>query len=659
MRINKLFLRAFALSAALLLLNGCGELTNPELHLLTDTDTDTTPAPTETPSITGSFKFVNSTTGNSVKFRNGDVLTLDTTNVVDNSTPPQQVDGLSYQWQEVAGTLNTLTPFLDGSGNPVSGDSYTVQMPADAGKTIMVTVTKDGYEGSVNQTLYLLPANSGIEIAMTGQSSAGTTPAQYDFNNDPDIGSESIGPGYTVDGTPGADPAADNNVATVELKVRHDSSSNSATGALTAKLSGNAPTAFILTGTQGGAQPAGQPANIDALSAGDIDATAQTFKVGVKAGLARGSYVATLTIDDSADNDGTNTCSLKLSFTVGLAPDDPSGFFEVRGEVNNQIDGPKEVRYRLTMSGQYLPQPGKEGKGLVQQAFKMLNTAGAIPDPENPGTYESSIAGRSYQIIITQDEEITDATGNGNSLQFSSSNSTTYLYLAAHPGFSCTLKLKGTHTYFLLRDYTDVTFDGNLTVDGQSQEGVTRQEPLVKISNNAVSFTIAGNGVSLQNNNNTLNGGQDSGGGVVISAPLAYFIMEGGRITGNHATSSGYNENAAGGGVLMVQTNPKHFRMYGGAIYGNTVNNNQPSQIAANVENVSPGNDPSFFAGCYYWGGGSYGLVDGVIKAQPNDSGDTSTYNPSTLNPGLAMPTPDHSGQPYPGATRIEAFPGD
>jgi len=92
--------------------------------------TDTRPPLTGTVSITGTAQV-------------GQILTADTTNLGGSGT-------ISYQWKR--GTINIGT----------NSDTYTIQS-ADAGSTIIVTVSRTGYSGSVTS-----PATATVPIPLTG-----------------------------------------------------------------------------------------------------------------------------------------------------------------------------------------------------------------------------------------------------------------------------------------------------------------------------------------------------------------------------------------------------------------------------------------------------------------------------------------------------------
>jgi hypothetical protein len=341
---------------------------------------------------------------------------------------------------------------------------------------------------------------------------------------------------------------------------------------------------------------------------------------------------------------------------VGISPDDPQGLFEVFNEGQSN-----EARYRIPLTGLYLPTDPANGKGLAQQAFTMLMkgdapTPGGGPNQTDPAlndatanhTFGANCGGRSYQIIITQSETITNTItiknyGHDSSITVNN-DLVVHVYLAAWPGFSCTLKMdsdgQGNYAYFYLQSNSDLTFDGNLTIDGQyTTKGLDRKNPLIYLDrplwgSTQNSFTMAGNGVVLENNYNSIEPSQSnlkSGGAVgLASANDNIFTMEGGRITGNYSP----------GGAVYIYLNPSIaiFRMNGGTISGNYTDTGKqtPSQIFV----MYYGNDYRPENTGVYWGPGSYGRVDGVIRATPITNPDPP--DPQYLN-GLPFfsPTPN------------------
>jgi hypothetical protein len=201
-----------------------------------------------------------------------------------------------------------------------------------------------------------------------------------------------------------------------------------------------------------------------------------------------------------------------------------------------------------------------------------------------------------------------------------------YVYLAAYPGFSCTLKMdsdsQGNYAYFDLKCNSDLTFDGNLTIDGQYPTVGNRTYPLIclesaqPVGTNNNSFTMAGNGVALENNYNLKDStiGTGRGGAAVGLSHYEYniFTMEGGRITGNISPA----------GAVYLIMNPAHdpkFIMKGGSISGNYTDINKTTPLQIYVRTSVP-NDPNQ-AGVY-WGPGVYGRVDGVLRATPANNPD-------------------------------------
>jgi hypothetical protein len=224
----------------------------------------------------------------------------------------------------------------------------------------------------------------------------------------------------------------------------------------------------------------------------------------------------------------------------------------------------QEIRYRIPLTGQYLPQDGVAGKGVAAQAFHLLYECNTFPDPVTGGTQDLSQGGPcSFQIILTQNETITSPHAYLGGFQSSPID----VYLAAEPNHPCKLSLDGPDAYFYLDGYCNLTFDGNLTIDGCYNNDSTKEKsnPMVYLYTKYSQFVMAGNGVVLQNSYNKAGGVNTAGGGAVglVNANMR-FIMEGGRITGNTATS--------GGGVFLnclKKVTSQCFVMNGGSISGN------------------------------------------------------------------------------------------
>jgi hypothetical protein len=179
--------------------------------------------------------------------------------------------------------------------------------------------------------------------------------------------------------------------------------------------------------------------------------------------------------------------------------------------------------------------------------------------------------------------------------------------------------------YFHLWANSDLTFDGNLTIDGQS---ISRDKAMISlefidpsVSNNQ--FTMAGNGVVLENTYNTMS--VDNGNFYTYEAygaavglvggdgsPSNKFTMEGGRITDNIAPL---------GAVFLSQYSGTSVRpsfiMKGGTISGNYTDTGKQTPCQIFINGYRADTDDAWV----FWGPGVYGRVNGVIRARPGDNG--------------------------------------
>jgi len=228
----------------------------------------------------------------------------------------------------------------------------------------------------------------------------------------------------------------------------------------------------------------------------------------------------------------------------------------------------------------------------------------------------NAITGDEFFIIIGADESISPAILNY-------SGKTVDITLLGYSSERI-ITLGSNGSMFNVRDGVTLTIGENITFLGRSAnaaslvrvDGGTFVMNGGNISENIVTSSSPGGGVSINNGTFIMNGGTISGntaaggGGVMVGGT---FIMNGGTISGNTAAGGGtdyYNHN--GGGVSIGTGGT--FTMNGGSISGNTVN--KTGTVNDNIYNHGGGvyginftmNGGTISGNTAVYGGGVYGI---------------------------------------------------
>jgi hypothetical protein len=294
----------------------------------------------------------------------------------------------------------------------------------------------------------------------------------------------------------------------------------------------------------------------------------------------------------------TAQTSIGLNFVVSLAPNNREGLFEMTGTGDlyrmdtsvYSVGGPSGGLHSYTLGS------------FADVALWYLSGKGPH-QPRDPLTnqVESSVAGRQYELILTEPSQNL----NGASYDFGNfkgeMGKLLNMSIEAASGYPVTLTFTGSPgnggaVVIVPGSYTKLTFDGDLTLQGNSFGGIRPPST----ANSTITITLAGSGVKLQKL-----GTPGTLGGIYSSTTNTFkLVMEGGAIT-NFAPGVSLITPLGGvaprfqmkGGTINGDVNAPIFVMSGGYITG-TVNSSQA-----------------------WWGTNLYGSIGGVVAVTLTNTG--------------------------------------